>query len=313
MSQETLVTIENRRASKVNAPEIGGARVGNNPANYFLIAGFCLVSVLPLAFVWITMRSLAAITLRDDTYSHIPLIPIVSSFLIYLERNRIFCCHSSDRKIGAALLLAGAACFALTQLDPRLVSSNDGFSLAMTAVVLAWAGSFALFFGAGALRAATFPFLFLGFMIPIPELLLNRTIFLLQSGSADASGWIFNIWEIPVFRQGFDFALPGVVIRVAEECSGIRSTLALVIVAVLAGHFFLRSFWKTVLLCVLVFPVSIFKNGLRIVTLSTLAAYVNPGFLHGNLHRYGGVVFFVVGLAPLVLSLALLRKVTKGS
>jgi exosortase/archaeosortase family protein len=49
--------------------------------------------------------------------------------------------------------------------------------------------------------------------------------------------------------------------------------------------------------------VMILKNGVRIVTLTLLASYVDPGFLYGKLHREGGVVFFVLGLlllAPLV-------------
>ena len=48
---------------------------------------------------------------------------------------------------------------------------------------------------------------------------------------------------------------------------------------------------------------SVLKNGLRIMTLSTLAIYVNPEFLYGNLHRHGGIVFFVIGLIPILLLL----------
>jgi exosortase/archaeosortase family protein len=47
----------------------------------------------------------------------------------------------------------------------------------------------------------------------------------------------------------------------------------------------------------------ILKNGVRIVTLTLLASYVDPGFLYGRLHRDGGVVFFLLGLlllAPLL-------------
>jgi exosortase/archaeosortase family protein len=46
--------------------------------------------------------------------------------------------------------------------------------------------------------------------------------------------------------------------------------------------------------------VMIVKNGIRIVTLTMLATYVDPGFLYGNLHREGGVVFFMIGLLLMV-------------
>jgi exosortase len=272
------------------------------------ILGFALVSILPLAFLWLTMRALASTALENDTYSHIPLIPVVSLFLVYSERQRIFSRLSSGWKVGNSLLLAAAVCFALGKLNPWAGSMENELSVAMLATALAWAGAFALFFGANALRAASFPFLFLVFMIPIPEPLLSRTILFLQEQSANAAGLFFRISGIPVFREGFIFTLPGISIRVAEECSGIRSTLALLITAVLAGHLFLRTLWKKVLLCVLVFPFAILKNGLRIMVLSALAAYVNPGFLHGNLHKYGGMVFFAAGLVPLALILLLLQK-----
>ena len=55
-------------------------------------------------------------------------------------------------------------------------------------------------------------------------------------------------------------------------------------------------------------PVTILKNGIRIVTLSMLAMHVDPGFLNGQLHHEGGIAFFVLGLVILAPVLAVLRK-----
>jgi exosortase len=150
--------------------------------------------------------------------------------------------------------------------------------------------------------------LFLVFAIPIPEPLLSKIIFLLQKGSSDVAEVFFRLGGVPYLRQGFVFELPGVAIRVAEECSGIRSTLALLITTVLAGHLFLRSPWKKLLLCLAVVPLAILKNGLRIMALSTLAIYVDPDFLYGDLHKHGGIVFFLVVLVPLALLLKWLQR-----
>jgi exosortase/archaeosortase family protein len=83
---------------------------------------------------------------------------------------------------------------------------------------------------------------------------------------------------------------------VARECSGIRSSIALLVLAILVGHFFLGTWWKQVVFVLAGIAVMIVKNGIRIVTLTVLATYVDPGFLYGNLHREGGVVFFLIGL-----------------
>jgi exosortase len=118
----------------------------------------------------------------------------------------------------------------------------------------------------------------------------------------------FRIAGVPYHREGFVFILPGISIRVAEECSGIHSTLALLITTVLASYIFLKKSWKRVVLCIAVVPIAIFKNGLRIATLSVLAIYVNPAFLYGNLHHRGGIVFFIIALLPMALLLNLLRR-----
>ena len=102
--------------------------------------------------------------------------------------------------------------------------------------------------------------------------------------------------------------MPGVTIQVAEECSGIRSTLALLITTTLAGYLFLQTSWRRWLLVLVVVPVAIVKNGLRIAGLSTLAVYVNPGFLTGPLHHRGGIVFFMIALLPMALLLIYLQR-----
>ena len=61
------------------------------------------------------------------------------------------------------------------------------------------------------------------------------------------------------------------------------------------------------MLCMLVLPLAMFKNGLRIATLSILSVYVSRDFLYGWLHHSGGVVFFLIGIAFIYLALRVLQ------
>jgi exosortase len=133
--------------------------------------------------------------------------------------------------------------------------------------------------------------------IPIPDFLLDKTIYFLQKGTTEIAAVLFDWSGVPVLRDGFVFHLARVNIEVARECSGIRSSLALIILAILVAHFCLRTFWRQAVLVLIGLFVMILKNAIRIVTLTLLASYVDPGFLYGNLHREGGVVFFLIGLA----------------
>jgi exosortase len=207
---------------------------------------------------------------------------------------------------GSLLFLPGVGSLWLSQSNAWQFGSMNRPTFFMSGLILIWVGAFAICFGGRAFRAASFPLIFLVFAIPIPEPALSDVVLALQTGSADAAAALYKLLGVPFLRQGFIFGLPGVTIRVAEECSGIRSALALFITTVLASHLWLRSKISMPLLCVLVFPVAVIKNAMRIVTLSCLAAYVDPSFLHGRLHRYGGIPFFLLDLLMMGLAFRLL-------
>jgi exosortase len=174
---------------------------------------------------------------------------------------------------------------------------NDYLSVVMLGLVVLLWGIFLALFGTKAFRAALFPLVFLLLLVPIPDLLLDRVTLFLQLGSTELTDLLFRACGTPAFREGFRFTLPGVTIEIAKECSGIRSSVAMLVTVLLAGHLFLRTPGKQIVLLLAVFPVVVLKNAMRIVALSLLSVYVNPSFLHGDLHRDGGLLFFILGLA----------------
>jgi exosortase len=158
-------------------------------------------------------------------------------------------------------------------------------------------GGFLLFYGSVAFRSCLFPLMFLGFAIPIPERLLGTLVWLLQKGSAETVSLLFSLTGTPVYRPtDLVFAVPNLTIEIAEACSGIRSTLGMVIVTFLAAHLFLRSSWRKTALILAVIPISLVKNAVRIVTLTLLAIHYDMSFITGSLHHEGGVLFMAGGL-----------------
>jgi exosortase len=177
-----------------------------------------------------------------------------------------------------------------------------------SAIVVLWLGGFLFIYGAAAFKTAIFPLLFLVFCIPIPIPVLNKTIDILRLGSTNMAYVILKLSGTPILREGFVFRLPNLSIEVAPECSGIRSGISILISGLLAGHLFLRSYWKRIVLVLIAVPVLIFKNALRIGTLSYLAVHFDPRILTSELHREGGIPFFVLGLLLLYPVLAVLMK-----
>jgi exosortase len=265
----------------------------DHPSRRWLL--FAMWLVCSIVASWTAFTALLRYSFGNDDASHILLIPFISAWLMFIDRGRIFKNLSSDIVVCLALLIPGIAAV-LWSIRTQPVSP----SLCAFGLVLVWIAGFALAFGRAPLKAARFPLLFLFLFTPLPEALLTRVVYFLQKGSAEISAVFFALTPLPVLREGFVFHLPRFSIEVARECSGIRSSIALLVLAILVGHFFLRTWWKQMVFLLAGIVMMIVKNGIRIVTLTVLASYVDPGFLYGNLHREGGVVFFMIGLLLMV-------------
>lgn len=260
---------------------------------------------------WRPITELIAYTGDNNDANYVLLIPFVSAGVIFFERRTVFHRLSFDFLTAGALMAAAGAvwgvCFRNQQsFTPTGILAGNTLSL----VLLTIAG-FVLFFGRSAAWGARFSLLFLFLAIPPPDPLLQPIVHFLQKGSAEITQFIFELTRVPFIRQGLIFDLGAYTIEIAEECSGIHSSIAILILALLAAHFYLRRFWRQSLFVIASILIMLVKNGIRIATLTLLAMYVNPGFLSGRLHHQGGIVFFIVGLVLLIPILETLRRIGK--
>lgn len=244
--------------------------------------------------------SLVRLSLTQEDMSHLSVIPFLVAGLLFIERRSIVRSIRSDIALGSLFVVLALGLVATARMHSVSLPSDLQLSVNILALLVLCIAGFALFFGRTAMRAASFPLLYLFLMVPPPDFLLYRVIYLLQAGSAEITGALFDLLRVPALRQGFAFHLPHVSIAVEKECSGIRSSMALLILALPVVHFGFKRLWKKVAFLVCAMLVMIVKNGIRIVTLTLLAMYVDPGFLFGKLHRQGGIVFFLLGLFLLV-------------
>jgi exosortase len=271
---------------------------------------FCFVALLllPLLLWWRPLLQTLDLALHNGEYTHILLVLPTSAALIFLEWRSIQPIFSAGYVLGSLLLVLGAADGGFSLWGWAGLADDNRLALSMTALVAWWIGSFILCFGMRAARMLAFPLGFLVLLIPLPSVVLNTIVAWLQDGSASTTALLFEAAGIPVSRQGILLAIPGLSIEVAKECSSIRSSLMLLITTLVLSHLFLRSTWRKGWLVLIALPLSVIKNGLRIFTISVLGTRVNPAFLHGQLHHSGGIVFFIVALAMVLLLLWLLQR-----
>lgn len=244
---------------------------------------------------------------QSSEHAHILLIPWVSLYLLWLTRTTVFAGRRPAPGPGVALLSAGVLLRAMGVLLQQRLDANDFLVFSIAGAWLFLLGLFIWAAGRRAFREALFPLLFAVLMVPLPTAVLNGLVRFLQVYSAEVAGVIFTLAGVPFVRDDMVFALSGIVIEVAPQCSGIRSSLVLIIVGIVAGRFFLRSKLRRVILVLAVIPVTIVKNGLRIAMLGYLGSYVDIAYVTNSaLHHSGGYGFMIVALlllTPLLLGL----------
>lgn len=269
---------------------------------------FLLGALLASAMVYRPLTDLFASRLVRDYHSLIPFIPVISLYLLYLRRNEILSNARYSFAIGTAVMIAGVAFYTVgLSFGGNLNLTDRATVLTASSLVLLW-GTFIFAYGMKAFQSALFPLLFLFFMIPFPYAAMDALVVFLQKGSTEFANLLLWLSQAPYVREGFCFHLPGFSVEVAPQCSGIRSGLALFITALLAGYLFLKSWRRRAILALCVIPVTMFKNGIRITTLTLLSYYVDPRIIESPLHREGGIPFFIVGLLFMALILYVLRR-----
>ena len=272
---------------------------------------FVFLLVTAVACFWEPLTDLYGLTNQQEHYSHIILIPWLSVYAFYVDRSRILSSKEWSPILGLCLMTAAA--LVAWRVNSWTLGADTLSAQILAFVVGCW-GAFLLCFGPSASRIFFFGLLFLLWMVPFPAAVLNAVIVFLQRASAEATDVVFTLLGIPFYRDGFIFTLPNISIHIAEQCSGIRSTLALTITSLVAGHFFLRSGWTKLTLVLIVIPLAIIKNAFRIVGLSVLANYIDRTFITDSiLHKSGGIPLFVLSLVVLGLLTWLLKSLEKRS
>jgi exosortase len=251
-------------------------------------------------------RQLLNYSLTHEFASDIFMIPVLSALLVLRKRTTIFAQPHSPSIAGTVMCLT----LAVALLWFNNAALIYGKTLSFVILLL---GLFLSFYGLNSFRRALFPLLFLILMVPIPEPWIEHIVVFLQKGSAEVVALLFTVTGTPYHREGVVFALPKVTIEIASQCSGIRSTIALLLSCLLAAHLILTRISRKFLFILIAVPMALFKNALRIATLSILAIHVDVNFVGGNdLHRKGGVFFFITTLLLMTPILWLLRRSEKA-
>jgi len=227
-------------------------------------------------------------------YGHGFLIPIVSGYLIWRLRKRLWQLPREDFGWGI-VIVAGAS---LVHLAASFADVHfpSGFALVGTIFGLViWLG------GRAWGRMLVFPIGFLSFMVPLGRILVEQVAQPLQLLSAQLGGQAVAMIGGIVNIEGTLIRTPIYTFEVAIPCSGLKSTIAMTALAALFAYLVVAPRWKKLVLFVCAFPVALLANGARIFITVILGTTVGPAVAEGFFHSVSGTIVFLFGLAGLLI------------
>jgi exosortase len=254
---------------------------------------FVVLAALSLWLYYPTILHLAAQWSHDPNFSHGFLVPLFSAFVVWQERRKLSSLPLQPSWSGFAVLAIAMALLVTGQLGAELF-------LARLSLVVLIAGLIALFLGWNYLRALLFPWAFLLLMIPIPTILLNQIALPLQLLASRVASSVLPLFGVPVLREGNILNLSVMTLEVAEACSGIRSLMSLVTLAIIYGYFAERRVSLRVLLALAAVPIAVVANSFRIIGTGLLVQFWNPDKAEGFFHTFQGWLIFVVSMLLLL-------------
>jgi exosortase len=259
-----------------------------------------IVAALTLWLYWTTLGHLLAQWWQDPNFSHGFLVPLFSALVVWQQRGELAELPPRPSWSGLFVIAFGMCVLMVGQMGAELFLSR--FSLL---VVLA--GLIALFLGWNFFRALLFPWAFLILMIPIPAILFNQITFPLQLLASRVASSTLPLLGVPVLREGNVIHLPFITLEVAEACSGIRSLISLLTLAIIYGYLLEKRLWIRCFLAAASIPIAVAANSVRIIGTGLLVQYWDPEKAEGYFHLSWGWIIFVVSMAMLYALHGLIR------
>ena len=167
----------------------------------------------------------------------------------------------------------------------------------------------AAFVGLAPLRRNAFPLFYLCFLIPLPGWVIDRTTAPLQQFISYSATSLLQMFDYPVMRSGVTIYIAQYQLLVEQACSGMNSIIGLISVTLFYIYILHRSSWRyAALLVLLILPIAIFANFIRVVVLILLTYHYGDAVAQGFLHNTAGIALFAMALFMMIAIDALLQR-----
>lgn len=291
----------------ITTVETSEAKTGRQRPSTPSNQGWAIVQgiLLAVAFLYVyasVFPPLIADWSDDPNYSHGFLVPLLSVYFVWERRQRLAAATRQPSWFGLFIMLMGLSLLVFGNIGAELFLMRFSMIVVLTGLVL-------YLLGWRYVHILAFPLAFLLFMIPLPAIILNTITFPLQLLAAKVSTQALQLVNLPVYREGNIIFLPHVTLEIVEACSGIRSLVSLVALAVVFAYLTQRHMVKRWMLVLSAVPIALVANAFRIWGTGILAHLYGTQVAEGFYHTFAGWLVFVVAFVLLLGEGFILSKV----
>jgi len=258
--------------------------------------------------VWLhgdTLSSLVWQWAGDDDYSHGFFVVPLAVFFAWERRRALLSAPSRPSVWGLLLLGASLAVFLGGILGAELF-------LTRVSLIGVIGGAILFVWGRDHFRTLLFPLAFLLLMVPLPAIVFNQLAFPLQLLASRVGETAIAAAGIPVLREGNVLHLANTNLEVAEACSGIRSLVSLLMLAIVLGYFTEPRTPARIAIALSAVPIAILANASRVAGTGMASHWLGPGAAEGFFHTFSGWLMFVVAFAGLMAAQRLIARIRLG-
>lgn len=152
-------------------------------------------------------------------------------------------------------------------------------------------------FGLAAMWANWFPLLYLGFIVPPPGWVIDSITAPLKLFVSYVTTNSLQAVGIPVFREGVTLMIDHYQLLVEDACSGMNSITGLVAISLFYIYLLRNASWRySIILVLLVIPIAVVANIIRVATLVLLTYFFGDAVAQGFLHMAAGLLLFTSAL-----------------
>jgi exosortase D (VPLPA-CTERM-specific) len=230
---------------------------------------------------------------KDDNYSHGFLVPFIAGYFLWLRWPSLKDQIVRPNGFGLVVVVLGGTQLLVAWLASEYFTMRSSLIVVLAGLVLFW-------FGRDILKRMALPLGYLIFMVPIPYIIYDMIAFPLKLFITKASVGFLKLVGVIVLREGNIIMFPTTTLEVADACSGIRSLMSLLALAVAYAFFVQTSNVRRWIIIVAAVPVAIATNALRVIVTGILAQWWGVRAAEGFFHEFAGIVVFLLAIVLLV-------------